>query len=284
MLWAASATDSYAQPLAEIMAAQRESGIQLVAAPSLAPIVPALQDSDEAIAACAREVNAHIAANALNDLAIFNAQGASSPLRKDPTIAGLQYLKGLAVHLERVYGGATLAAIMRQMPRVAELPPVVSSLPNPLPGAVEIPVAPTPPLQASGLLEAAAAQKNPFPDGQSKLPFWLGGALSQPGVKLTVPALVAREPGGLKAHERATCWLLVPQSATALRIEWKTLDSQLPLMVEGGWKSLPLPATIAPATHGIRIETTGRPGWQKFAFTAPADLTFVASWFEKAAK
>ena len=74
----------------------------------------------------------------------------------------------------------------------------------------------------------------------------------------------------------------MPVNAVALRIEWQTAPGAAPLTVEGGWKSSPLPPTATGATHALRIDTATRTGWQRFAFTAPADLAWSGAWFEKA--
>lgn len=304
MMWVASAPDVFKAPEQEIVLARKggsttlprpivattavPSGVHLVTETSaIVPVVGAAPPMDD----FGREALNHVETYALPSLNFWNAQGPGSTLRRDGNDAGLKYLQGLATYVERVYGAPLLGEAMGALQRVAEVTPKPEDV-VPGNGAVGsplllVPNSPPPaPMQAPALLEnVAAVLKNPFADGQTILPVWLPGALVMPTTKLTAQSLVTRAPLGLKAGERATCWLYVPTNAAALRIEWKSASTG-PLTIEGGWRSALLSAaqvaaSQSGATQGVRIETVGRPGWQRFAFTAPADLTWSGAWFEK---
>ncbi len=312
MMWAAASPAEFAAPLQALKGARRIPAlpaVSLVNTQASATLQPAtLPGGDTETVDFAREMESHVAANALLSLNQWNLQGPGSALRRARNAAGLQYLQGLATYIERVYGARILSSALVSLPRTAtaQLDPddeaepinVVSGsgasgslavgagalAPGILPNGVPLPAPPMmPPLQSTALLESfGTTLKNAFAPGQTKLPIWLPGALTSPGTKLSAVELIARAPSGLKNGERATSWLFVPLNAVALRIEWKTTPGAQPLLVEGGWKSSPLPPTAPGATHASRIDTAGRSGWQRFAFTAPANLTWSGAWFEKA--
>jgi hypothetical protein len=296
MMWMGGAPSEFSSPLREITEAQsRRAGLNLT--------------SDGAAAdAVTQEFNnivlTHVNNNALSALGVWNVQGPGSPLRRDPTVAGLQYLQGLVTHIERVYGAPLLAASFSTLPRIAEAP--LAAVPaTTAPGSefgaaatgvtgstaigaagtpvlLPVPTPPPPPaLQAPALLDGfTAALKEPFAENQTRLPIWLPGALNMPQTKLTAPDLIARAPLGLKAGERATCWLFVPANAAALHISWKGAATTT-MAVDGGWKSTPAAPSSVGATGAVRIETGNRSGWQRFAFTPSADITWSGAWFEK---
>lgn len=315
IMWAAAAPTEFASPLQEIQAARTApllpaASVTLVDTASAATAQPATLPAAETEGRdFARELESHVAANALASLNQWNLQGPGAASRRDPNAAGLQYLQGLTVYIERVYGARTLSAALTALPRMASVPldptdetatvNVVSGsgtpgslavgagglLPGTLPNNVPVSTpAEIPPLQSVALLNSfAASLKNGFAENQNKLPIWLAGSLSAPVTKLSAAQLIARAPSGLKSGERATSWLFVPINAAALRIEWKSASGAQAMTVDGGWKASTLPPTVPGATHALRIETAGHSGWQRFAFTAPADLTWSGAWFEKAA-
>jgi hypothetical protein len=307
LLWAGRSPEAFAAPDQEIASMQALSSGAVRVTPITTDTttgndvpVRAIAADAPVVQAFSREVQAQVNVNGFAALTAWDAQGPNSGLRRETNAAGLQYLQGLTTYLERVYGARILGEALRPLPRVAAIPvaetepPPGSLAPAPIlpPGTgsaagVTIPIIlppppPPPPLQAPALLESAVSvMKNPFEADQKRLPIWLAGALVTPNVHLDANDLIARSPGGLKAGERATCWLLVPANATALHIEWKAADAK-PITVDGGWKSTPQAPTTPRTTGALRIETAGRSGWQRFAFTAPADLTWGDTWFEKA--
>lgn len=299
MMWIAGSSNSFTQPASEISAARqaRSAGANL----NLASNAPAqtvavasatgelggrqgLPAGTAADAEFRREVLAHVSTNALASLEDWNQQGPNSALRRDTAEAGLHYLQGIGTYVERVYGAPLLGQMLGALPRIAE---PRSNAETPVPTSVFLPVPSSvvpPPLQASAFLDnIGATLKNPFAAGETKLPLWLPGALVAPNSKLTVQTLISRAPMGLKANERAVCWLFVPPSASALQIEWKMAPNAKTIEVDGGWKSAVTPPQTPNATHALRVAFGGRSGWQRFAFTPSADITWSAAWFEKSA-
>jgi hypothetical protein len=309
MLWAAGAPDAFTAPLREITTAKlasRSARLTPIASPAGAAQP---QTGNDGSATFHREVESHVAANALPCLNAWNEQGPGSPLRRDTSVAGLRYLQGLGAYIERVYGARVLGNALRRLPRTAEAPVLPEEEPevpsatvagagNPgsmavgasgqPPGVVLRSGTPTPaptakpPLQSTALLNSLPlALKDAYAENKNRLPIWLPGALSTPTTQISAAELIARAPVGLKAGERATAWLFIPADTDALRIEWKTQPGALPIQVEGGWKIAPLAPATAGATHAIRIDTSDRSGWQRFAFTSPTDLTWSGAWFGK---
>ncbi len=307
MIWIAGAPGAFDQPAMEIASARQSratgglTNLASAAAPAEAQTIAvaaetgdlignrlvATGDAIETVAAeeeFRREALNHVTANALESLNDWNAQGPSSALRRDTGDAGLHYLQGLGTYFERVYGAPLLGQMLGALPRLADPrstadAPVPISVFLPVPASKELPV-----LQASSFLDnVAATLKNPFAEGQTKLPIWLPGALMAPTSKLTAQTLVSRAPMGLKANERAVGWLFVPPSASTLQIEWQMAPAGKPLEIDGGWKGTSVKPQTPGATHAMRIDFGGRSGWQRFAFTPPADITWSGAWFEKSA-
>lgn len=230
----------------------------------------------------------HVAGNAVPALRYFEAQGPSSPLRRDGTLNGLQYLRGLGVYLDRVYGTRVLGAA---------LAPLVEHG-GPTPNTNKS-------IDAWTLLDSVtAAMRDPFERDRTTLPIWLPGALETPPAEASVADFVARAPGRFRAGTRATCWLYVPPTAATLHVEWAEgtlkdgaaapaavpapaggLPTAAPeaMRVEGGWKYSTGAAVTPGSTRAIVINVGPRPGWQRFAFIPAGDVVVRAAWFERAA-
>lgn len=251
MLWAASAPGEFATP------------IKTEGAPGA---------MSNATGDFVNDLNAHISRNAMAPLRFWKANGPGSDLRRNGTGDGLLYLQGLAVYIERVYGARILGAALR---------PLAGRFTDRT-GAAVVPAA----LNTDSLLDSLTrVLRDPFERGQATLPIWLPGALETASSNLSPGEFATRAPSQLRAKQRTACWLHVPASARALRIEWKTggiAPQPLPLTVEGGWKTTFLAPTAPGATHGVRIDLASKSGWLRFAFTAPTDITWTRAWFEKA--
>ena len=301
MTWIAGFADAFDSPLEDLTLARRpgvlanagitsdstsspDAGTQLVAG-EIGSRVPMTQPSGNDFRVA---VLNHVGLNALKALSDWNQEGPGSPLRKNQRDEGLHYLQGLNTYVERIYGVEVLSEIIRALPRIAEAPRSTENAPGLNPTNIfSLPVpfsTPPPPMQAGAFLDNfALALKTPFDGGRNTLPIWLPGALATPSTKMTASELAGRAPMGLKAGERATGWLYVPPASNALRIEWKSAPGAKALTVAGGWKSAPVAPQRAGATHSLRLDMAGRSGWQRFAFTPAADITWSGAWFEKSA-
>lgn len=296
MLWIAGSSDNFGNPTGEIAAAR--TGVKGALATNVSettaqtvPVAAEITDlngprlttanADEIFG---REILDHINANALPALNNWNLQGPGSNLRRDTGDDGLLYLKGLGTYIERVYGASLLSQMFGALPRVAD---PRSTVDTPLPSSVFLPIPSSttpPPMQSAAFLDnIAATLKNPFVDGQNKLPIWLPGALSTPTTKLTAQDLISRAPMGLKNGERAICWLYVPPTANALQIEWEGTPAAKNIEVEGGWKSATVKPQTPGATNAMRLDVGNRSGWQRFALTPSSDIKWSGAWFEKSA-
>ncbi len=225
MMWVANAPKMFDKPAVEIASARqaRSSGTgpalaiaKLEGAARAVDIAAGDDDLNGTRLATAttadddfrREALNNVQANALTSLNDWNLQGPNSALRGETGADGLHYLQGLGTYVERVYGAPLLGRVLGALPRIAE-PRSLSEAPTPV--SVYLPVpssAPSPLMQAHAFLDnIAVTLKNPFADGETKLPIWLPGALITPTTKLTAQSLVSRAPMGLKGSERAVCWL-----------------------------------------------------------------------------
>jgi hypothetical protein len=179
-------------------------------------------------------------------------------LRTSGDEAGLEYLRGLAIYLERVYGADILGAALRELQAQKDEPGV---------------------LRTQSLLESAARVLDA--SKTDSIPIWLPGALSTPSLQSQSFSYAARELSGrkpiaLKAGEQAAAWLYIPSSARTLRVEWRGAAriTDEPLRVSDDWKSAFSPP-LADGPGVLSINLSGRAGWQRFVFTTSSNLEIV---------
>lgn len=215
-------------------------------------------------------LSAHVTTQAVSSLRAWKSRGPLSPLRRDTTALGLQYLQGMAVYAERVYGADVLGAAFSPL-LADEMKAFASSV---KPRAIT-----TESLMAS----FPAALSDPFskngvaPSGV--LPIWLPGALG--GVQISTEDFLARANLKMKAGEKVSGWLYVPARASVLHLEWKTaLTAPNSLETDAGGKMNAVPA-FSDANNAAGFDVKKRSGWQRLSFTARADLELVAAQFEK---
>jgi hypothetical protein len=224
-------------------------------------------------------VRAHVHDQARAALAFWLDKGPVSTLRRDPDAPGLQYLQGLAVYIERVYGAPVLAQAL-----------------SPLAGKGVNAANPLDRLNALNTESLLAGFPNALRDAfgssisgteirvvvggdRGVLPVWLGGALEVP--KQTTDDLISRAPLKLAAGARATGWLYVPPSASTLRVEWQGANRSADTLTLEGAKTTPLAPLHPDAASAFKLDVNARPGWQKFTFLARSEVTILAAQFEK---
>lgn len=227
----------------------------------------------------AAAIRAHVHDEALPALKFWQSKGPVSSLRRDPGAPGLQYLQGLTVYIERVYGapvlGQALAPLVTKGVNAANplerlnalnTESLLASFPNAL-------------RDAFGSQVAGAEVRIVIGDAKGVLPIWLGGALESSSQ--SADDLVSRAPVKLKAGERASGWLYVPPAASTLRLEWQSAGRSADALQVEGFKASPIVALHPDAVNGFKLDTKTRVGWQKFTFVARADITILAAQFEK---
>jgi hypothetical protein len=231
----------------------------------------------------AAELQNQVEQQALPALQIWQARGPLSPLRRNGSTPGLQYLQGLAVYIERTYGadvlGAAFSPLNAKNLEAIQPKPVDPRYINAL--AAEAPEK-TAGLTTDSLVAMfALALRNPFdkngvaPSGV--LPVWLPGALEVPN--RNVEDLIARSNLKLKAGARISGWLFVPAAANVLHLEWKGAAPNA-LSFDGAFKASA--ARVAPGANGAAdLDLKNRNGWQQISLLAKSDVEIVAAQFEK---
>lgn len=215
----------------------------------------------------AQSLKAHVAREAMPALRAWKTRGPISPLRRDTGKPGLQYLQGIAVYAERVYGANVLGAAFS--PLIAAKPKVL-----------EIAVKPKVITAESLMASFPAALSDPFSKGElapnDVIPIWLPGALD--GVTISTDDFIARSSLKVKAGTKLSGWLYIPPRASNLYVEWKGAPNALQ-----GDASLKMNAvkSLSGVGNAARFATKGRPGWQRLSFIASADLELIAAQFEK---
>lgn len=253
-------------------------------APDIGVVAGVINQPAPATTNFVKAIDGQVGDNAVAALRFWNTHGPGSSLRAAGTAEGLEYLQGLAVYLERVYGARVLGATLKPLVEHPALTPL--SLPATIP-VIRPTVGDTNTLNAAALLESSAnALREAFAGGHKTLPIWLPGALDLPATKQTLGDFIARAPLQLAAGSRTPGWLQVPPSAATLHIEWQTSASKAgaaptSLSVEGGWPSRTEAATVPGATGATVIAVGGRQGWQRFAFAPSTNLTLLRAWFER---
>ena len=189
----------------------------------------------------------HVKMQAVPARAAFLEADPTAP-RLNGSEAGLKFLQGLTVVIERTYGA-------------------------PLLGRLFAPLA-----QRSVGMQSVAARRGllntqSFLDGldgatraafaaKKSLPIYLPAALN---VTLDAQALAERAPVAMKAGARASGWLYVPAGATSLRVDAANLSALgLPFKREG---------------NATRVYL-GKAGWQKLTLVVGANTTVQNARFE----
>jgi hypothetical protein len=260
-LWAAKSPQSWQ--------AEKEFGVQTVA-------LNAAREFED-------QLNGQVATQALPALQLWQSRGPQSPLRRDGSTPGLQYLQGLAVYIERTYGASVLGAAFSPLNaknlEAIEPKPIDRRYINTL--AASAPEK-TADLTTDSLVAMFAfAMRDPFdkngvaPSGV--LPVWLPGALEIPG--RNADDLIARANLKLKAGARISGWLFVPPTANALHLEWK---AAAPDALGFDIASKAAAARVAPNANGAAdLDLKNRNGWQRITLFAKSDVEIVAAQFEK---
>lgn len=248
MVWVAGLLDQFSNPLRENSAA------------------PAGADTQQE--EFAAEVNGHVLSHAIPALRLWNRQGPGSALRADRTATGSQYVQGLALYAERVYGPRLLGVALKPLLERSVIPTNSDTRLEPV--------------FTDSLVETLEATlQNPFLPNQNSAPVWLGGAFESPAHPLSALDFAQRAPVKLRAGERVSGWLYLPPTATALRLEWQSPAPTAP-RPEDGWTSTPAGPSLPAATGAARLTLPNRTGWQRLTLIAPTDLTITGSWFERA--
>ncbi len=229
------------------------------------------------------QMNAQVASQALPALQLWQSRGPLSPLRRDRSTLGLQYLQGLAVYIERAYGahvlGAAFSPLNAKNLAAIEPKPVDPRYINTLAPST---AGKTADLTTDSLVATfAIAMRDPFdksgiaPSGV--LPVWLPGALEIPA--RNADDLIARSNLALKAGTRINGWLFVPSTANVLHLEWK---SAAPDAMSFDIVSKAATARVTKiANAAADLDLKNRSGWQRFSFFAKADVEIISSQFEK---
>jgi hypothetical protein len=231
----------------------------------------------------AAELQNQVEQQALPALQTWQSRGPLSPLRRNGSTPGLQYLQGLAVYIERTYGanvlGAAFSPLNAKNLEAIEPKPVdpryINTLAADAPGK-------TAGLTTDSLVAMfALALRNPFdkngiaPSGV--LPVWLPGALEVPN--RNAEDLIARSNLKLKVGVRMSGWLFMPSSANVLHLEWK---GGAPDALSFDSASKASAVHVVPGANGAAdLDLKNRNGWQRISLLAKSDLEIVAAQFEK---
>lgn len=257
------------EPYANGLMGETLGALWASASPAAWNLPPEFGTPDEA-AAFAQALRSHVEAQALPALRSWNNRGPASPLRREGNAAGLTYLQGATVYIERVYGADVLGAVLNPLvEKSAGAPDALARLAS---------------LNSESLLSAfPATLRNAYGRedlaANGSLPIWLPGALS--GVELTAGELASRSSLKLKPGQSVSAWLYVPPQTSALRIEWNaTVDTANSLGFDAGSRVVATRPESG-ANVAANLDVRSRSGWQKFIFTAKSAIELVAARFEK---
>ena len=219
-------------------------------------------------------LSTQVATEAMPSLRDWKTRGPISPLRRDLNGPGLQYLQGMTVYIERVYGAEVLGAAFS---------PLISK-----PAKLsEDYVAPKAIATEALMLSFPAALNNTRAAGDQNagagvLPIWLPGAID--GAVISAEDFIARANLKVKAGQKISGWLYVPARLNTLHLEWKAaMVSPNSLQSDASLKSSVSKVMVAGgniANNAADIDFKTRPGWQRFSLTARADLELVAAQFQ----
>ena len=207
------------------------------------------------------EALGHIRQNALPSLRLWNAQGPNSPLRRDTSAAGLSYLEGFSVWMERVYGGDILGATAQN-----SLRRTVNSY------TYDARLTPT---NTDNLINDFQNVMQSLWKTRKFLPLWLPGALETVPSSLPAEQLAARSPLTLKASARVALRFYVPPNTARLQLQWRGKAGALKM---DGMNMRPAradAADLSAATFDF-----AQNGWQRLVLNASDNATLVSARLE----
>jgi hypothetical protein len=214
----------------------------------------------------------HVAQNALPALRLWNEQGPGSRLRADGTRYGLQYLAGLNVWIERVYGGRVLGASHR--PSVQRSAFSWSSNAR---------ISATSTLAILQGFENTMRNALPANEAPARVPVWLPGALEKLPPSLPASQLANRSALSVRSSQSISTLLFVPPQARRLHIELRS--ERRPLAASAlravGWKSRAVAPALRESSGALEVEVAGRGGWRRFIWTTGAPVTLSSAWFSR---
>ncbi len=268
MLWLAPNATSY--ELANILktntSAPRIANISPIAALPRAPGAanpanepqPVWNNSPQAMTS---EALGHIRQNALPALRLWNAQGPNSPLRRDTSVAGLNYFQGFGVWIERVYGGDILGASAQN-----SLQRTVNSY------AYDARMTPT---NTENFLNDFQNFMKSLWTTRKVLPLWLPGALESVPTSLPAEQLAARAPLTLQKGARVALRFYVPPNTARLTLQWRGKNGTLKI---DGLNTRPARATSSELSAASFDFTQN--GWQRLVLSATDNATLMGASLE----
>ena len=207
------------------------------------------------------EALGHIRQNALPSLRLWNAQGPNSPLRRDTSAVGLNYLEGFNVWIERVYGGDILGATAQN-----SLRSTVNSY------AYDARLTPT---NTENLLNDFQTTMQSLWKTRKVLPVWLPGALETVPDSLPAEQLAARAPLTLLTGARVALRFYVPPNTARVQLQWRGKPGAL--KIEG----LNLRPSRADANDlSAATFDFAQNGWQRLVLSASDNATLLGARLE----
>jgi len=218
----------------------------------------------------AQALSTQVSTQAMPALNAWKLRGPNSPLRRDTTKIGLQYLQGLAVYIERVYGtnvlGATFSPLFPNAAKTAN-------------AAIKPKAVTTDSIMAN----FPAALNFPAIDSENGasvvLPIWLPGAMD--GVFVSTSDFISRANLKMKAGQKISGWLYVPARLSTLHLEWKTATIVPNSLQSDATLKARVSKPIFDANNAYDFEVKSGTGWQRFNFTVRTDLELVAAQFQR---
>jgi hypothetical protein len=242
---------------------------------SWAPHVPSLEAGSRSVAttetAVARNAATHADLNAFPAFAFWKKMGPNSALRRAGTTDGLQYLTGLALYVERIYGAPVLGRAFQEIQSRARTRVLASMLTEE-----------NAPRSDALLNEMGAAFKSAFAPGQKVVPIWLQGTWTLPPTASTVAFLERRGTVGLAQGVRNGGWLYIPAEAKSLRVFYtaKAGSTGIPhLRALDGLKSVP--RAEGGDLYSSVLSFNGFSGWREVRFEASTTMTIVGAQLER---
>jgi len=198
----------------------------------------------------------HIEQNAAPALALWKRSGPLSLLKNDRTDAGLNYLNGLAVGIERTYGAPFLGKILAPLAQRAPQNGVIGKMPI---------------LGAQALFNSSAWQADVW-NNESEIPVWIGGVLD---VKMPTSDLIQRAPISLQ-NTIASGWIWVPPFCEWLKISWRGAGNVRAI----GWRQNGnAPGELRLSSPAGSLQPRG--SWQKLSFAVTGNIIITNAQFER---
>lgn len=195
----------------------------------------------------------HVNRQALPSLKFFVAEGPLSPAKLKGDRQNLQFLQGVSVYLERVYGPSALSAVYQPLAVKA--------------ASIDDPLRRRQLLNTVNFVDGIALNLNALYLNQKTTKIWLPGAMN---IDMTANDLINRASARMKAGGKTQVLLYIPPGTESLKIEGPGTNKL---------QSVGFP--FAAGDNACRIFFGNRSGWQSFTLNAGADASIEGASLDR---